>query len=57
MQEFFRMSDIFMFQLPRKVIFGNGAAKRIGEEAAAAVSGRKALLVTDKGVVEISRIE
>jgi hypothetical protein len=28
--DFFRMSDIFMFQIPRKIVFGNGAIRRIG---------------------------
>jgi alcohol dehydrogenase len=52
MLDFFRMADVFMFQLPRKIIFGNGAAKKIGEEAAAAFAGRRVFLVTDRGVVE-----
>jgi alcohol dehydrogenase class IV len=52
MNDFFQMSDIFMFQLPRKIIFGNGAIKKIGEEAAAMFPGLKsALLITDKGVL------
>jgi len=52
MSDFFRMSDIFMFQLPRKIIFGNGAIKKIGEEAEAMFSGRKkVLMITDKGVL------
>ena len=52
MSDFFQMSDIFMFQLPRKIIFGNGAIKKIGEEAAAMFPGQSsALLITDKGVL------
>lgn len=51
MNDFFQMSDIFMFQLPRKIIFGNGAIKKIGEEATAMFPGQnRALLITDKGV-------
>ena len=51
MNDFFQMSDIFMFQLPRKIIFGNGAIKKIGEEATAMFPGQNgAFLITDKGV-------
>ncbi len=53
MNDFFRMSDLFMFQLPRKIVFGNGAIKKIGEEAAAMFPGQKrVLMITDKGVVQ-----
>jgi len=52
MDTFFKMSDTFMFQLPRKVIFGNGSVQKMGEEARGIVAGgKKALLVSDKGVV------
>jgi len=51
MTDFFKMTDMFMFQLPRKIIFGNGASAKIGSEARAAFTGDKAILVTDKGVV------
>ncbi|OPY93152.1 MAG: 1,3-propanediol dehydrogenase [Syntrophaceae bacterium PtaU1.Bin231] len=52
MDTFFKMSDVFMFQLPRKVIFGNGAVKKMGEEALALCgNGKKVLLISDKGVV------
>ena len=50
--DFFRMSDVFMFQIPRKIVFGNGAIRRIGEEAANIFAGKKILMVTDKGVVQ-----
>ncbi len=49
--DFFKMSDIFMFQIPRKIVFGNGAIRRIGEEAANIFAGKKILMITDKGVV------
>lgn len=52
MDDFFKVSDIFMFQLPRKVIFGNGAIRKIGEEAAAALPGKKVLMITDSGVIK-----
>lgn len=53
MKEIFRMSDIFMFQLPRKIIFGNGAIKKIGEEAASMFPDKKNILtITDKGVMQ-----
>lgn len=57
MNDFFRMSDIFMFQLPRKIIFGNGAIKKIGEEAATAITGRKVLMITDKGIIQAGLTE
>ena len=49
--DFFRMSDIFMFELPRKIIFGNGAIKKIGEEAAKTFVGKRILIVTDGGII------
>ncbi|MFH0843878.1 MAG: iron-containing alcohol dehydrogenase [Pseudomonadota bacterium] len=53
MTDVFKMSDVFMFQLPRKILFGNGAIKRIGEEARALSShGKKVLLITDRGVIQ-----
>lgn len=57
MSGFIRMTDIFMFQLPRRIIFGNGAIKRIGEEAAVALTGKKVLMVTDKGVIQAGLTE
>lgn len=50
--DFFKMSDIFMFQLPRKIIFGNGAINKIGEEAATLFAGKRVLMITDKGVIQ-----
>ncbi|MCB2188273.1 MAG: iron-containing alcohol dehydrogenase [Deltaproteobacteria bacterium] len=50
MQDLFKMSPVFQFQLPRKVIFGNEAAARVGEEARAAFGGRTVLLISDRGV-------
>ncbi len=58
MNNFFKMSDIFMFQLPRKIIFGNGAIKRIGEEASGLFMRKtKILIVTDKGVIRAKLLE
>ena len=58
MDDFFRMSDVFMFQLPRKIIFGNGAIKRIGEEAAGMFPEmKKVFMVTDKGVMKTGLTE
>ena len=57
MEDFFKMTDIFMFQLPRKIIFGNGAAAKIGNEARAAFVGEKAFLVTDKGVAKAGLVK
>ncbi len=51
MKVLFQMSDLFMFQLPRKIIFGNGAIQKIGEEAAGIFAGaKKVQMITDKGV-------
>ncbi len=50
MEDFFKMADVFMFQLPRKIIFGNGAITRLGEEARTLFGGERVLMVTDKGV-------
>lgn len=47
MNDFFGMSNIFIFQLPRKIIFGNGTMKRIGEETIAPFAGEKALMITN----------
>jgi len=51
MKDFFKMTDIFMFQLPRKIVFGNGSAGKIGGEARGICGGKNVLLVTDQGVV------
>ena len=51
MMDLFRMTDTFMFQLPRKIVFGNGSVKRLGEEAQALFGGKKVLLISDKGVI------
>ncbi|MBI4776407.1 MAG: iron-containing alcohol dehydrogenase [Deltaproteobacteria bacterium] len=51
MQDFFRMADVFMFQLPRKIIFGNGSIDRLGEEARILFGGGRVLLISDKGVI------
>ena len=57
MSNSFNMSDIFSFQLPRKILFGNGAIQKIGEEANALCTGRKVLLVTDKDVLKAGLAE
>ena len=51
MNDFFKMADLFMFQLPRKIVFGNGAAAQIGVEAKSNLPGKTVFLVTDHGVV------
>lgn len=45
------MSDMFMFQLPRKVLFGNGAIHQIGAEIKN-LNVRRLIIVTDPGVVK-----
>jgi len=56
MKNFFTMRD-FLFQMPRKLIFGNGTITKIGEEAAAAFRGKKVMIVTDQGVVKAGLTE
>lgn len=47
-----RMSDTFVLETAKKVIFGFGAIKEVGREAGLAFgSGKKVLMVTDRGVV------
>ncbi len=53
MVDLFRMTDPFIFTMPGKVLFGNGAAQQVGQEAAAAFSGSsRILVVTDEGVMK-----
>ena len=33
MIDFFKMTDIFRFQMPKRFVFGNGAINGIGDEA------------------------
>jgi alcohol dehydrogenase len=49
------LAKTFPFQLPTRVEFGPGAARRIGEEAARL--GRRPLLVTDPGVVSAGVVD
>jgi alcohol dehydrogenase len=51
MMDLFRMTDTFMFQLPRKIVFGNGAINHLGDEAQALFGGKNVLLISDKGVI------
>ena len=57
MQDFFKMTDVFMFQLPRKILFGNQAVEKVGAELKAAFGSGKVLLVTDKGIVDTGLVE
>ena len=45
------MDKVSIFRSPNKVIFGNGVAPQVGDEAAK-MGARKALIVTDTGVVK-----
>jgi alcohol dehydrogenase len=49
------LGKTFPFQLPTRIEFGSGVAERLGEEAAA--FGRRALLITDRGVREAGIVE
>lgn len=45
----------FEFQIPTKIIFGNGVVNKIGEEASR--FGKRALIVTDPGLMATTHIE
>ena len=58
MIDFFKMTDIFKFQMPRRFVFGNGAIESISEEAQMIFGkNKKILIVTDKGVVNAGLID
>ena len=50
------MVKISAFLSPHKIIIGNGAVKQVGEEAEK-LGTKKALIVTDKGVVQAGLVE
>ena len=45
----------FEFLLPMRIVFGNGVINQIGEEAK--IIGKRAFIVTDKGVLKTGYIE
>ncbi len=49
------MSGITTWSFPTRILFGVGAAAKVGEEAKR-VGGTRALIVTDKGVVKAGLI-
>ncbi len=51
METILKMSDIFMFQLPRRVVFGNGSIHQIGGEIKN-LNVQRLIIVTDPGVVK-----
>jgi alcohol dehydrogenase class IV len=52
MYDSLNISDTFIFQLPRKIIFGNGAITKVGEEARSIFAGKNVLMITDKGIIK-----
>jgi alcohol dehydrogenase class IV len=52
----FSMGQVNSFYSPNKILLGIGAAKQIGKEARF-LDGRKALIVTDPGVVKAGLVE
>ena len=50
------MSTITTWSFPTRILFGAGAVTRAGEEAAR-LSAKRALVVTDKGVIAAGLIE
>jgi alcohol dehydrogenase class IV len=58
MSDFFKMSEILKFQMPKRFVFGNGAIKDIGDEARMVFGkNKKIMVVTDKGVVNAGLID
>ncbi len=57
MVDFFKMTDTFGFQLPRKILFGNQAVEKVGVEIKAEFGSGKILLVTDKGIANSGLLE
>jgi alcohol dehydrogenase len=58
MIDFFKMADIFKFQMPRRFVFGNGAIETISDEARMIFGkNKKIMIVTDKGVVKAGLID
>ena len=56
MESTLKMADIFAFQLPKKIIFGNGAAHQLGAEIRN-LNVRKVVIVTDPGIVKAGLLE
>jgi alcohol dehydrogenase class IV len=58
MIDFFKMSDIFRFQMPKRFVFGNGAIESIGDETRMLFGkNKKIMIVTDKGIVKAGLID
>lgn len=58
MIDFFKMTDIFRFQMPKRFVFGNGSIESIGDEVQMLFGkNRKILIVTDKGIVKAGLID
>lgn len=56
MESTLKMTDIFMFQLSKKVIFGNGAIHQIGTEIKN-LNLKKIIIITDPGIVKAGLLE
>ena len=58
MIDFFKVADIFKFQMPKRFVFGNGAIEGIGDEAQMLFGkNKKIMVVTDKGVAGAGLID
>ena len=58
MIDFFKVADIFKFQMPKRFVFGNGAIESISDEAQMIFGkNKKIMVVTDKGVVNAGLID
>lgn len=53
----FKMTDNFMFQLPRKILFGNNSVESVGKAARELGTGNRVFLVTDKGVANTDLLD
>jgi len=56
MENTLKMTDVFMFQLPKRIIFGNGAIQQIGTEIKN-LAVRKVIIITDSGIVKAGLLE
>jgi alcohol dehydrogenase len=55
---FFKVADVFRFQIPSRFVFGNGAIESIGDEAELLFgTNKKVMIVTDEGIVKAGLLE
>ena len=56
--DFFKVTDVFRFQIPPRFVFGDGAIDSIGEEAEMVFGpNKKIMIVTDGGIVKAGLLD